>query len=111
MTRPLLVRVAVLSGEAGRGVEQRLVAASRVLLAVALLPVPVAPENAGPGTTGLVLILDISHSSREVTRALARLPPATVEHEGGQQEEEGGETDQQHQQPGRALHLRQVGLH
>ena len=111
--RPVLLSVAVLGDEAGRVVEQRLVAGRGVLLAVALLPVSVAPEYAGPppGPPGLVLILNIRHSGREVAGALARLPPAVVEHEGGQQQEDGGEADQEDQQPGRALHLRQVGLH
>lgn len=66
----LLLGVAVLCGEAGGGVEQLLVAGGGVLLTVRLLPVPLTPEDPGPG---LAVILDIINCSRQVTGAGAFL--------------------------------------
>lgn len=108
MSLPGVLLVAVLCAEAWRGVEQLLVAGRGVLLTVRLLPVPLTPQHPGPH---LAVILDIIDSSRQVTGAGACLPPSVVEHEGGEQQEDGGQADQQHQQPGRALHLSQVGLY
>ena len=68
---------------------------------------PVTPEDA---RRLVVVVLHVIDGSRQVARALSRLPPPVVEHEGGQQEEESGQADQQHHQPRRALHLGQVGL-